>query len=90
MRRTRLASWKAMSNTGTRGSPLLNGVQLAPPSVEAKTPMSVPATRFCVLAPSMAKDSTGTSGMPLPAATQVGAPEVRLVVFHTCCPAGTP
>ena len=33
----------AISNTATRGRPSLNGTQLAPPSVERKTPMSVPA-----------------------------------------------
>src|SRR4051794_6236341 len=34
--------WKAMSNTASEGSPALNGVQVAPPSVDLYTPMSVP------------------------------------------------
>ena len=43
MRSVRLVGWIAMSKTATRGRPVPKGVQLAPPSVEVKTPISVPA-----------------------------------------------
>src|SRR6266550_4781439 len=85
-----------MSKTATRGSPVPNGVQLAPPSVELYTPMSVPAKRLFEFAGSTAKALIGMLGMPFPAAVQMGdgggapgaAAAPRFVIFQTPCPVG--
>src|SRR3954454_22828972 len=86
--------WNAMSNTATDGSPLFNGVQLAPWSVDLNTPISVPAKRFCEFSRSTTNAFTGTSGIafvPLPpAGTHVGGAPFRLVVFQTCWPVASP
>src|ERR1043166_7461885 len=86
MRRTRWLFWIAIPKTATRGRPLLNGIQLAPPSEDLKTPMSVPAYKVSVCNGSIANAFTGVSGIPLPEAAQVGVPLSRFVVFQMCCP----
>src|SRR5437763_16433285 len=86
--------WNAMSKTAREGNPALNGVQVAPPSVDLYTPMSVPANRFCELSGSTTNAFTGTSGIaftPLPpAGAHVGGAPFRLVVFQPCSPVGSP
>src|SRR5438552_1596826 len=77
-----------MSKTAVAGRPVPYGAQLAPPLVDAYTPMSVPAKRFDELFGSTTKAFTGMLGMPLPAAVQVGVAALRFVVFQTPCPAG--
>src|SRR6266536_3510279 len=74
----------AMSKTATTGSPEPNGAQVSPPSVEANTPMSVPAYRLFEFAGSTTKAFTGTSGSPLFFAVHVGGLALRFVVFQTC------
>src|SRR5688572_16540093 len=72
------------SKTATRGSPVPIGVQVAPPSSELYTPMSVPAIRRFEFAGSITNALTGTCGTavsPEPlAGVQLG--DVRLVVFQ--------
>src|SRR5207244_3023966 len=72
----------------TTGMPVVYGTQFPPPSMLSYTPMSVPAHRRVVLTGSIISAFTGTSGNPLPEADHVGVPVERLVVFHTCWPAG--
>src|SRR5438067_4049791 len=77
------------SNTATRGKPVPYAAHVAPPSVEAKTPISVPAYRYEELKGSTAKAFTGTSGRPLEALLHVGRAVVlrstlRFVVFQIC------
>ena len=92
-RNKRFAFWSDRSKTATRGSPAPNGNQLAPPSVELYTPMSVPANRLFELAGSMANALMGMLGIPFPAGDQLGADGAepaaapRLVIFQTPCPA---
>src|SRR5436190_8345580 len=90
MRSTRLLGCIAMPKTATRGSPLLNGIQLVPPSVDLKTPISEPAYNVFGLSASIANALTVVSGIPMPAMVHVGVPLRRFVVFQTCCPAVKP
>jgi len=76
-----------MSNTATRGNPVPNGFHVAPPSVELKTPISVPANKLFELFGSTTNAFTGTSGIAVPpdpeAAVQVGGDVLKFVVFQT-------
>src|ERR1700736_109310 len=71
------------ANTATTGNPAPKGDQVAPPSVEAYTPISVPANNALLLAGSTAKAFTGTSGRPVLIPVTTGA-VLRLDTFHTC------
>src|SRR5260370_32706820 len=88
-RRTRLAFCSARSKTAERGRPVPNGVQLAPPSVELYTPMSVPAKMLLEFAGSITSALIGMLGMPLPAAVHTAATgdalqaAPRIVIFQT-------
>src|SRR5215510_3502105 len=81
-----------MSNTATRGSPVPYGDQVAPASVELKTPMSVPANKLFEFPGSIANALTGIFGIPFAAAVQLAAAgfataPVRFEIFHTERPA---
>src|SRR5213594_3530286 len=77
-----------MSKTATRGKPVPSGAQVAPPSVELYTPISVPANKLLELLGSIANAFTGTSGIPVPpdpeALVHVGGAPFKFVVFQTC------
>ena len=90
-RRMRKLGCIAMSNTAERGSPVPNTVQLAPESVDLKTPMSEPAYKTdipgCV--GSFASTANALTGMlerpvpVLPIEVQVGGAPLRFVVLQT-------
>ena len=77
-----------MSKTAAAGRPVPNGAHVAPPSVDAKTPMSVPANRCVESFGSTRNAFTGMLGIPFAAAVHTGVAAERFVVFQTPWPAG--
>ena len=76
----------AISNTATTGKPVPSGAQFVPPSVEEKTPMSVPANKLLELTGSTANEFTGTLGMtlePVPGRAVHTGVVFKFVTIHT-------